>query len=106
VITTPEDNAGVSRRLLVTTGSEWGLSADYAEPAAPNGLAEAFIICAESIFGSDSVARPRDHISTDRASRRPSSGRRRIDVACCRITLWESGRYGVGEKDAAESCSR
>jgi glucose-1-phosphate thymidylyltransferase len=52
VITTPEDNAGFRR--LLGDGSEWGLQITYAEQAAPNGLAEAFIIGAEHI-GDDSV---------------------------------------------------
>ena len=53
VITTPEDNAGFRR--LLGDGSEWGLQITYAEQAAPNGLAEAFIIGADHI-GDDSVA--------------------------------------------------
>ena len=53
VITTPEDNAGFRR--LLGDGSEWGLQITYAEQAAPNGLAEAFIIGADHV-GDDSVA--------------------------------------------------
>ena len=53
VITTPEDNAGFRR--LLRDGSEWGLRISYAEQAAPNGLAEAFIIGADHV-GDDSVA--------------------------------------------------
>ena len=53
VITTPEDNAGFRR--LLGDGREWGLRITYAEQAAPNGLAEAFIIGAEHV-GDDSVA--------------------------------------------------
>jgi glucose-1-phosphate thymidylyltransferase len=53
IITTPEDNSGFRR--LLGDGSEWGLTISYAEQAAPNGLAEAFIIGAEHV-GADSVA--------------------------------------------------
>jgi glucose-1-phosphate thymidylyltransferase len=53
IITTPEDNAGFRR--LLGDGSEWGLTISYAEQAAPNGLAEAFIIGADHV-GTDSVA--------------------------------------------------
>lgn len=53
IITTPEDNA--SFRRLLGDGSEWGIRIDYAVQAAPNGLAEAFIIGADHI-GDDSVA--------------------------------------------------
>jgi glucose-1-phosphate thymidylyltransferase len=53
VITTPEDNAGFRR--LLGDGSDWGLRLSYAEQAAPNGLAEAFLIGADHV-GDDSVA--------------------------------------------------
>jgi len=53
IITTPEDNAGFRR--LLGDGSEWGITISYAEQAAPNGLAEAFIIGADHV-GDDSVA--------------------------------------------------
>jgi glucose-1-phosphate thymidylyltransferase len=53
IITTPEDNAGFRR--LLGDGSEWGISISYAVQAAPNGLAEAFIIGADHV-GTDSVA--------------------------------------------------
>ncbi|RSM75366.1 glucose-1-phosphate thymidylyltransferase [Kibdelosporangium aridum] len=53
VISTPADLPNFSR--LLGDGSQFGVNFSYAEQAAPNGLAEAFIIGADFV-GDDSVA--------------------------------------------------
>jgi glucose-1-phosphate thymidylyltransferase len=53
VIATPEDLPRF--RELLGDGSQWGLTLSYAEQAAPNGIAEAFVIGREFI-GADRVA--------------------------------------------------
>ena len=53
MITTPQDQEQFKRTL--GDGSQWGMSLSYAEQAAPNGLAEAFIIGADFI-GDDNIA--------------------------------------------------
>ncbi len=49
VISSPEDLPGFQR--LLKDGCQWGLHFEYAEQAAPRGLAEAFIIGREFIAG-------------------------------------------------------
>ena len=102
VITTPEDNAGFRR--LLGDGSEWGLRISYAEQAAPNGLAEAFLIGAEHV-GDDSVALVLgDNIFYGQGFSRTlrSAPRRTSRAACCSATRCAT-RSGTasGEKDAA-----
>ena len=53
IISTPQDLPKFE--LLLGDGSQWGMSFSYAQQAAPNGLAEAFIIGADFI-GDDNVA--------------------------------------------------
>ena len=100
VITTPEDNAGFRR--LLGDGAEWGLRISYAEQAAPNGLAEAFIIGADHV-GDDSVALVLgDNIFYGQGFSRTLT-RATADVDGCVLfgyPVRDPERYGVGEKDA------
>ena len=100
VITTPEDNAGFRR--LLGDGSEWGLEISYAEQAAPNGLAEAFIIGARHV-GGDSVALVLgDNIFYGQGfSRTLKDATAGIDgCVLFGYPVRDPQRYGVGERDA------
>ena len=100
VITTPEDNAGFRR--LLGDGSEWGLEISYAEQAAPNGLAEAFVIGARHV-GGDSVALVLgDNIFYGQGfSRTLKDATDGIDgCVLFGYPVRDPQRYGVGERDA------
>lgn len=53
IITTPDDQSQFKR--LLSDGSQWGCSLQYAIQEIPNGLAQAFVI-GEKFIGEDSVA--------------------------------------------------
>lgn len=53
IITTPEDQSQFQR--LLSDGSQWGISLQYAVQPSPDGLAQAFII-GEDFIGDDKVA--------------------------------------------------
>jgi glucose-1-phosphate thymidylyltransferase len=104
VISTPQDLPAFRR--LLGDGSELGIRLDYAEQAAPNGLAEAFVIGAEHV-GSDPAAL----VLGDNIFHGPGfSGL--LQRAITDVTTGEAGcvlfgypvrdpqRYGVGEADA------
>ena len=52
IITTPEDQPSFQR--LLGDGSQWGIRFSYAAQAAPNGIAEAFLIGDEFLAGAPS----------------------------------------------------
>jgi glucose-1-phosphate thymidylyltransferase len=100
IITTPEDNAGFRR--LLGDGSEWGLTITYAEQAAPNGLAEAFIIGADHV-GDDSVALVLgDNIFYGQGFSRTLQAAGSNIEGCMLFgyPVRDPERYGVGEVDA------
>ena len=75
VITTPHD-VPLFRRLL-GDGSAFGIAISYAVQAAPNGLAEAFIIGADFVGDGALGAHPRrQHLPRRRACRPVRRGRR------------------------------
>lgn len=100
VITTPEDNEGFRR--LLGDGTEWGLHITYAEQAAPNGLAEAFVIGADHV-GNDSVALVLgDNIFYGQGfSKTLKTASAEVDgCVLFGYPVRDPERYGVGEKDS------
>ncbi|WP_314035481.1 glucose-1-phosphate thymidylyltransferase RfbA [Dietzia sp. CH92] len=99
VITTPED-AGQFRRLL-GDGSQFGITLSYVEQAAPEGLAQAFVLGAEHI-GDEPVAL----ILGDNIFYGPGMGtqlRRFADLdggAVFAYRVADPSRYGVIDFDA------
>ena len=100
VISTPED-LPLFRRLL-GDGSQLGLRLDYAEQAAPNGLAEAFIIGADHV-GDDSVALVLgDNIYYGPGFSKLLQGHAATVDGCVLFgyPVKDPQRYGVGEVDS------
>ncbi len=97
IITTPQDQAAFKR--LLGTGKQWGLTFEYAEQAAPNGLAEAFIIGAEFLRGHPSCLILGDNIlyghGLPDALHRASSRAQGATIFAYRVE--DPQRYGVIE---------
>jgi glucose-1-phosphate thymidylyltransferase len=53
IITTPEDQAQFQR--LLGDGSQWGLSLTWVVQPSPDGLAQAYILCADFLAGAPSA---------------------------------------------------
>ena len=53
IITTPEDQAQFQR--LLGDGSQWGLSLTYVVQPSPDGLAQAYLLCADFLAGAPSA---------------------------------------------------
>ncbi|ALG13956.1 glucose-1-phosphate thymidylyltransferase RfbA [Kibdelosporangium phytohabitans] len=101
IISTPTDLPSFAR--LLGDGSQFGVSFSYAEQAAPNGLAEAFIIGADFV-GSDSVALVLgDNIFYGQGfSKILQREAAQLDGATLfGYPVKDPQRYGVGEVDAA-----
>lgn len=105
VITTPDDQPSFVR--LLGDGNELGLNIGYATQAAPNGIAEAFLIGADHIGGAHCALVLGDNIFHGpgfsgllRAAREGlSSGR--DGAVLFGYPVKDPERYGVGEADAA-----
>jgi glucose-1-phosphate thymidylyltransferase len=99
VITTPEDAYAFER--LLGDGGRWGISITYAQQLRPNGIAEALIIGADHIAGSNCALILGDNIFYGHnlpALLRAAAGRTSgASVFAYHVT--DPGRYGVIEFD-------
>jgi glucose-1-phosphate thymidylyltransferase len=99
IITTPQDVENFKR--LLGDGSQWGLSLSYAVQAAPNGLAEAYIIGADFVSGQPSALVLGDNIFYGHGLpdllRGPASQSTGATVFAYRVA--DPERYGVVEFD-------
>ncbi|WP_409489851.1 glucose-1-phosphate thymidylyltransferase RfbA [Amycolatopsis sp. cmx-11-12] len=100
IISTPADLPNF--RKLLGDGSQFGLSFSYAEQAAPNGLAEAFVIGADFV-GDDQVALVLgDNIFYGQgfSSRLQAAATALDGCVLFGYPVKDPQRYGVGEIDA------
>ncbi len=100
VITTPEDRASFER--LLGDGSQWGMSISFATQAAPNGIAEAFLIGEAFLDGHPAALILGDNLFYGSGfSAQLQAASRNIDVATVfaqRVS--DPERYGVVAFDA------
>jgi len=99
IITTPQDQAAFKH--LLGTGRQWGVTFEYAEQPAPNGLAQAFVIGADFVRGHPSCLILGDNIlyghGLPDALRRAGSRTQGATI----FSYWveDPQRYGVIEFD-------
>jgi glucose-1-phosphate thymidylyltransferase len=101
LISTPTDLP--SFRRLLGNGSQFGVSIEYAEQAAPNGLAEAFVI-GEDFVGADDVALVLgDNIFYGQGFAKMLQHHASVLDGCVLFgyPVKDPQRYGVGEVDSA-----
>ncbi|MEV6909673.1 glucose-1-phosphate thymidylyltransferase RfbA [Amycolatopsis sp. NPDC051071] len=100
IISTPTDLP--SFRKLLGDGSQFGLSFSYAEQAAPNGLAEAFIIGADFVGDDDVALVLGDNIFYGQgfSSRLQAASSTLDGCVLFGYPVKDPQRYGVGEIDA------
>ncbi|MGY6656482.1 glucose-1-phosphate thymidylyltransferase RfbA [Amycolatopsis coloradensis] len=100
IISTPVDLPHFRR--LLGDGSQFGLSFSYAEQAAPNGLAEAFVIGADFIGDDDVALVLGDNIFYGQgfSSRLQAAATALDGCVLFGYPVKDPQRYGVGEIDA------
>lgn len=100
IISTPTDLPQFRR--LLGDGSQWGMSFSYAEQAAPNGLAEAFIIGADFVGGDDVALVLGDNIFYGQGFSTTLQQHASSLDGCVLFgyQVKDPERYGVGEVDA------
>ena len=99
IITTPRDEHAF--RDLLGDGAQWGLRIEYAQQAAPNGLAEAFIIGRDFVGGQRSCLILGDNLfygqTLATSLQRAAANERGATTFAYRVTNPE--QYGVVEFD-------
>ncbi|MDB5456328.1 MAG: glucose-phosphate thymidylyltransferase [Caulobacter sp.] len=95
IISTPEDLPMFQR--LLGTGAQWGVNLSYAPQAAPNGLAEAFIIGADFVRGGPSALILGDNIfhGTELASLMKQATNRLSGATVFGYRVADPERFGV-----------
>ena len=101
VISSPEDLPGFRR--LLGSGEQWGMRFDYAEQAAPRGIAEAFRIGAEFTGGEPSGLILGDNIfyGTGLPDQMRHAAQLTSGALIFAYAVRDPERYGVVEFDAA-----
>jgi glucose-1-phosphate thymidylyltransferase len=101
VISTPTDLP--SFRRLLGNGSQFGVTIDYAEQAAPNGLAEAFVIGEDFVGGDDVALVLGDNIFYGQGFAKMLQHHAAVLDGCVLFgyPVKDPQRYGVGEVDSA-----
>lgn len=101
VISSPDDLPGFRR--LLGSGEQWGMRFDYAEQAAPRGIAEAFRIGAEFTGGEPSGLILGDNIfyGTGLPDQMRHAARLTSGALIFAYAVRDPERYGVVEFDAA-----
>ena len=99
IISTPHDLPQFRR--LLGDGSQWGVNLSYAEQAAPNGLAEAFIIGADHVGDDGACLVLGDNIFYGHGLQQVLESAAAVDEGCVLFgyPVKDPERYGVAEVD-------